>query len=139
MKIKGPGQIQSKTVKKAASGRGSGGAAFSKQVSGESPVSAAVGVSGSAPITPVDAVWALQEVPDSTDGRSKGLMRADEMLEMLEDVRKGLLLGAISMPNLRTLADMARNQKSKTDDEKLNSILEEIELRAEVELAKLGV
>jgi len=139
MKIKGPGQIQSKTVKKAASGRGAGGTAFRKQVSDDPTVSASVGVSGSAPINPVDAVWALQEVPDSTDGRSKGLMRAEEMLDALEDVRKGLLLGAISVPNLRTLADMARNQKAKTEDQKLNSILEEIELRAEVELAKLDV
>jgi len=139
MKITGPGQIQSKTVKKATSKRSAGGAAFSKQVSSEPAISETVGVSGSAPIASVDALWALQEAPDSTDGRSKGLMRADEMLEMLEDVRKGLLLGAISMPNLRKLADMARNQKSSTGDKNLNGILEEIELRAEVELAKLGV
>ena len=139
MKITGSGQIQSKTVKKAASKGRTGSAAFSKQVSGDQAASAATGVSGSAPIAPVDALWALQEVPDSTDGRSKGLMRADEMLDMLEDVRKGILLGAVSMPNLRKLADMARNQKSATDDKNLNGLLEEIELRAEVELAKLGL
>ena len=139
MKITGPGQIQSKTVKKAASKRSTGTAAFSKQVSGDKSADASTGVSGSAPIAPVDALWALQEVPDSTDGRSKGLMRAEDMLDMLEEVRKGILLGAISMPNLRKLADMARNQKSNSDDNKLNSLLEEIELRAEVELAKLGV
>ncbi len=139
MKISGPGQIQSKSLKKTASKRGATGAAFSKQVSAEGKIDAAVGVSGSAPIASVDALWALQEVPDSTDGRSKGLMRADEMLDMLEEVRKGILLGAISTPNLRNLADMARNQKTNTDDKKLNAILQEIELRAEVELAKLGV
>ena len=139
MKITGPGQIQSKTVKKTASKVGAGGTAFRKQVSGEDATSATTGVSGSAPISSVDSLWALQEAPDSTDGRSKGLMRADEMLDMLEEVRKGILLGAISMPDLRKLADMARNQKSTTGDKNLNSLLEEIELRAEVELAKLGV
>ena len=138
MKITGPGQIQSKTVKKAAPKRGAGSAAFGKQIStGEAAPS--TGVSGSAPITHVDALWAIQEAPDSTDGRSKGLMRADEMLDLLEEIRKGILLGAISMPKLRNLADMARNQKNNTQDEKLNAILEDIELRAEVELAKLGL
>lgn len=139
MKIIGPGQIQSKTVKKTAPQRSSGSTAFSKQVSGDAATESATGVSGSAPIAAVDALWALQEVPDATTGRSKGLIRADEMLEMLEEVRKGILLGAISAPNLRKLADMARNQKSDTGDEKLDSLLREIELRAEVELAKLGV
>jgi Class II flagellar assembly regulator len=139
MKITGPGQIQSKAVKKTAAKSGASGAAFSKQVSGDAAVDVTTGVSGSAPIVSVDALWALQEVPDATNGRSKGLMRADEMLDLLEDVRKGILLGAISMPNLRNLADMARNQKSATDDPKLNELLQEIELRAEVELAKLGL
>jgi hypothetical protein len=139
MKISGPGQIQSKSVKKAGARQGTSGTAFKKQVSTGDELSAATGVSGSAPIAPVDALIALQEVPDSTDGRSKGLMRADEMLDLLEEIRKGILLGAISLPNLRNLADMARNQKGNTGDQNLNAILEEIELRAEVELAKLGV
>jgi len=139
MKITGPGQIQSKAVKKTAPKRGAGGAAFRKEVSGDSAISETVGVSGAGPVARVDALWALQEAPDSTDGRSKGLVRADEMLEMLEEVRKGLLLGAISMPNLKKLAEMARIQKTATEDQNLSEILEEIELRAEVELAKLGV
>jgi len=139
MKITGRSQVQSKVVKKTTPKGGAGGASFGKQVSAEASIAAATGVSGSAPVTSVDALWALQEVPDSTDGRSKGLMRADEMLEMLEDVRKGLLLGAISMPNLRKLADLARNQKKQSNDQKLNQLLEEVELRAEVELAKLGL
>jgi len=139
MKITGPGQIQSKAVKKASSKRGAGGASFGKQVSSEASVTATTGVSGSGPIASVDALWALQEAPDSTDGRSKGLVRAEEMLEMLEEVRKGLLLGSISIPNLRTLADLARNQKKQSDNKELNTLLEEVELRAEVELAKYGI
>lgn len=139
MKITGPGQIQSKTIKKAAPKKGAGGTQFSSQVSDTSSASPSHGVSGSGRITSVDSLLSLQEVPDSTDHRSKGAARAEEMLELLEDVRKGILLGAIPVPNLKNLAHLARNQQKKTDDPKLNELLLEIELRAEVELAKLGV
>ena len=139
MKITGPGQIQSKTIKKVAPKKAAGGVKFKAQVGSSEASASAHGVSGSAPITSVDALLALQEVPDATEGRSKGLMRAEEMLEMMEEIRKGILLGSIPVPNLRNLADLARNHQNKTDDPKLNELLSEIELRAEVELAKLGV
>lgn len=142
MKITGPGQIQSKTVKKSSRKASSDPAAFSSELSGPKDASAASATSGAAsaaPLTPVDALLSLQEVPDAATGRSKGLKRAEEMLDLLEEVRKGILLGAIPTPNLRTLADMARNQRGKTDDKRLDAILDDIELRAEVELAKLGL
>ena len=66
-------------------------------------------------------------------------MRAEDMLDILEDVRKGILLGVVSMANLKNLAGLARDQQNKTDDPRLNDILADIELRAEVELAKYGV
>ncbi len=139
MKITGPGQIQSKTIKKTAAKQSTSGTQFSSQVSDAAPASTAHGVSGAGPIAPIDSLLALQEVPDSTDGRSKGRARAEEMLDLLEDIRKGILLGAIPVPNLKNLAHLARNQQNKTDDPHLNEVLLEIELRAEVELAKLGV
>ncbi|MFC3051231.1 flagellar assembly protein FliX [Kordiimonas pumila] len=138
MKITGSGPVQSKTLKKTSSSKGSSGSVFSSQVSGSSDSTPAQSVRGTSGIASVDALLALQGVTDSTDGRSKGLARAEEMLSLLDDIRKGILLGAISMPNLRNLADMARNQKSKTGDDRLNEILADIELRAEVELAKYG-
>jgi len=140
MKITGPGQIQSKAVKKSRAKQATATTAFKSEVGASGAASGGpAGVTGAGPIGPMDALLALQEAPDSTDGRSKGLMRADEMLDLLEDIRKGILLGAISTPSLRNLADLARNQKDNTGDPRLNQILEEIELRAEVELAKLGV
>ncbi len=142
MKISGSGSVQSKTVKKTSRKGASSGSAFASELSGTKGTSASSGpsgVGGAGPITSMDAVLALQGVPDSTERRSKGLKRAEEMLDLLEEVRKGILLGAIPAPQLRSLADMARNQRGKTDDAKLDDILSDIELRAEVELAKLGV
>lgn len=138
MKITGTGPIQSKTIKKTSAKKGASGAAFSGQITETSTSVASQATGAAGGIASVDALIALQGVPDSTDGRSKGLARAEDMLDLLEDIRKGILLGAISTTNLRTLADLARDQKDKADDPRLNEILEDIELRAEVELAKYG-
>ncbi len=139
MKITGPGQVQSKTIKKTSRKQASEGSAFSGELEGPASTHAASKASATSPLAPVNALLSLQEVPDSTQSRSKGLKRAEEMLDILEEIRKGILLGSIPASNLRGLADLARNQRSKTEDQRLNGVLEEIELRAEVELAKLGV
>lgn len=144
MKITGPGQIQSKTLKKSSKKEASDAGAFARNLGGAESAEASQAVGGAAPLAPVDALLSLQEVPDATDGRSKGLARASEMLDILEDIRKGILLGAISGPKLRILADLARNQRQNDDDSlkndpRLREILSEIELRSEVELAKLGL
>lgn len=143
MKITGPGQIQSSSIKKTSRKTTSKGAEFTDALSGDTKTDAAAGTGGAAPLTPLDALLSLQEVPDSTSGRSKGLARANDMLDLLEEVRRGILLGAISGPKLKTLAELARNHRQNSDlslkgDEKLNELLNEIELRSEVELAKLG-
>lgn len=139
MKITGSGRVTSKTIKKTGGKQASDGAAFSSALSGPDDVAQASNVGGPSPLATVDALLSLQEVPDSTTGRSKGLNRANDMLDLLEDVRKGLLLGAIPVANLKTLATLARSQKQDLQDQQLSEILEEIELRAEVELAKLGM
>lgn len=143
MKITGPGQIQSSSLKKTSKKQSADGGSFTRALDGEKS-GAASNVSGAGRLTPMDALLALQEVPDSTDGRSKGLMRANDMLDLLEEVRKGILLGSISTTGLKNLAELARNHRENSNSElksdgKLNELLSDIELRAEVELAKLGL
>ena len=140
MKITGPGQIHSKSIKKSRKTSGGDSSSFSKEISdAEAPESQSVaGVGATAPLASVDALLALQEAPTSTEGRSKGLHRAQLMLESLEEIRRGLLLGRIPMSKLQSLATAARERKASIKDPALEEILSEIELRAEVELAKLG-
>jgi hypothetical protein len=59
------------------------------------------------------------------------------MLDRLEDIRHGLLMGAIPRDRLQELAAAVRRQREAIDDPRLVEILDEIELRARVELAKL--
>jgi len=91
------------------------------------------------PAPSVDSVLALQEVPDATDERSRGRARqyGEKLLEQLEALRLDLLAGVVPKDQLATLARTMRAERRKTDDPRLNDIIDEIELRAEVEIAKL--
>ena len=91
------------------------------------------------PVTVVDAVLAVQETPLATDERSRGLARrrAEGILSRLDEIRHGLLSGSIPKEQLVDLARTLRGKRPQVDDPRLNEIIEEIELRAEVEIAKL--
>jgi len=101
---------------------------------GNSAVGGTVGLSG------VSTVLALQGAPDSTErrARQRAIQRGDAMLDDLEEIRLGLLLGAIPRARLEQLAQLVRARREQVDDPKLMAILDEIELRAAVELAKLA-
>ena len=53
-------------------------------------------------------------------------------------MRKGLLLGSIPKDRLAELARMVREKRERGADPVVSRLLDEIELRAEVELAKLS-
>ena len=88
----------------------------------------------------VDSLLAIQSVGDATDreGRRRLVRRGEEMLDRLEDLRRDLLLGAVPTDKLVALAQMVRMQRGNCADPQLGALLDEIELRAEVELAKLS-
>lgn len=97
------------------------------------------GVEGPSAVGAVDSILAVQEVPTSTDGRSKGLMfqYGEDILGRLDELRLAILGGVLSKDKLTELAQALRQKRKLSDDPKLNEIIEEIELRAEVEVAKL--
>jgi hypothetical protein len=79
----------------------------------------------------------LQGLDDSTDGRSKGLAHGEKLLDMLDEVRDGLLAGGVPRTTLNRLANAVTRRQDQFNDPKLQAVLDEIELRAHVELAKL--
>ncbi|MBC8337885.1 MAG: flagellar assembly protein FliX [Rhodospirillales bacterium] len=94
---------------------------------------------GASPVGAMDSILAVQEVPDATDGRSKGILvrYGDELLERLDEIRLAILSGVVSKERLADLAQKLRQKRQTCDDPRLNEIIDEIELRAEVEVAKL--
>lgn len=96
-------------------------------------------VGGSAGISVSDAIFAAQMVSgeEEREKRRQMLRRGDTLLEKLEEIRDGLLLGYISKDKLIEISRYVRETKINTADEKLAELIGEIELRVEVELAKL--
>jgi len=136
MKVEGSGNLRgSGSVRRAGKTDGSSGASFAKQLVGDT--TAAQGVTGATGVFGVTSVLALQEVDDATARASRGKMRAQDMLDIMEDIRHGLLAGALPAQKLMDLSRIVQSRKVQVDDPKLAEILDEIDLRAHVELAKL--
>ncbi len=95
------------------------------------------GVSGSNPLGGVGAILSLQEVEDALTAPKRAMKRAEEILDRLDELRDGLLAGLLSRESIIRLAALVRTQRPHVDDPRLAEVLDEIELRAEVELAKL--
>ena len=131
----GQGPAAPKKTRKSATAGGS----FSETLKEAAESMGAGSAGGVGGVSPVGAILSVQEVPDSTEGRSRGLLMAygDELLERLEGLRLGLLIGAIPKDELAELAHRMREKRHRVKDPRLTEIIDEIELRAEVEIAKL--
>ncbi len=112
--------------------------AFARALSTDSETPPASTVSGGAALGPVDALLALQEVPEDPENRNRGRRRGEELLDSLDELRHGLLAGSLSLDAMERLAAMVAAKRGQVNDPQLSRILDEIEVRAAVELAKLG-
>ena len=87
----------------------------------------------------IDALLALQGVEeDLVERRKRSVARGKTALDVLDDLKMGLLSGNLDASTVMRLRDAAANLKSSSGDPGLDAVLSEIELRVEVELAKAG-
>jgi Class II flagellar assembly regulator len=86
----------------------------------------------------IDALLAMQGVEDPTERRKRSVQRGRGALDVLDDLKIGLLSGNLNAATVSRLRDAAANLKSSSGDPGLDAVLSEIELRVEVELAKAG-
>jgi hypothetical protein len=86
----------------------------------------------------IDALLAMQGVEDPTERRKRSVQRGRGALDVLDDLKIGLLSGNFNASTVSRLRDAAANLKSSSGDPGLDAVLSEIELRVEVELAKAG-
>ncbi len=96
-------------------------------------------VSGAASINAAEAIFAAQMVggAEEREVRRKMVRHGQSLLEKLEEIRNGLLAGHISKDRLIEISRFVKDRRFQAEDERLNEIISEIELRVEVELAKL--
>lgn len=138
MKVGGAGRAQGPaTAGRAGKPRSAGGEQF--RVGGLGQADAAHSTGSVASVAPVDALIGLQEVDTATDGSRKAVVRAEAMLDILDDIKLSLLAGGVSkqkLDQLLKLVEQRRDSSATFQDPRLAHVLDEIELRARVELAK---
>lgn len=139
MKIEAPGPLDARRTQRRGRASSAGGGEFARHIPSEAPASTG-GLGSNTPIGAVDALLMLQGVEDSTSeqANARAKMRGRMLLDRLDEIRHGLLLGTIPRQTLDDIARIARARKDAATDPQLAEVLGEIELRAEVELAKLG-
>lgn len=137
MKVTGPGSSRPVNLRRTEK-RDDAGAASGKDFKVEDgPQEAGVNpITGSHQVAPVASLLALQEVSDALDGRSRGLAHGRNLLDMLDQVRLGLLLGQIPEAQLLQMMKTLEARQEGFGDPRVDQVIREIETRAAVELAK---
>jgi hypothetical protein len=84
----------------------------------------------------IDALLALQGVEDAGERRRRAVKRGRDALDVLDELKLGLLDGTLDPGTLSRLKSAAACLKDESGDHALDAVLAEIDLRVEVELAK---
>ncbi len=135
MKITGTGGAGPQSLKRAGKRREVGaGERFRAAVEAQRPAVPAAGAAAPAPA--VNPLLALQELPDATAQRARAVRRGHDLLAQLDRIRHALLIGRIAPSELTRLLATVRQRRQDLADPQLAGLLDEIELRAAVELAK---
>lgn len=142
MKIEGPKKTDSASKTKKSSK--AGGASSSDKASFLNHLSAAMGegevdetsaLAGTAGVAGILGIQAAEEATER-ENRKQAVEYGGDVLADLDDLRMGLVIGRYSITQLERLSTNLQNRRDNVTDEKLIEILNEIDLRAQVEIAK---
>ena len=89
-------------------------------------------------VSTIDALLAMQGIEDAVEKRKRSVKRGRTALDVLDDLKIGLLDGSFNASTVGRLRTAAADLKMSSGDAGLDALLSEIELRVEVELAKAG-
>lgn len=140
MKVSGTGSASSSSsTKRSAKTEGKSGAFSRALADSVGETQGAQTIDSPTPLGGVNALLAVQAVEGVSDRESRRRMarRGEEILDQLEDLRRDLLVGEVSRERLEQLGEQVRSQREEVGDPALALLLDEIDLRAQVELAKL--
>ena len=135
MRITGPKRTTQVTAKSKAGRSEAPKGGFN--VSGGDKTAGTKGAQTTRPLAAMDALISIQEVPDATARRAKAIARAEDMLDILEELKIAILTGALPRSRVTRLTRIVEDARGEVAGDELSTVLDEIELRARVELAKL--
>jgi hypothetical protein len=116
--------------------RRAGGDGFT--VNGEATARPLDAAAGLRTVGGIEALLALQGIEDPIERRRHAVKRGRLALDALDELKIGFLGGALSSAILSRLQAAAAWLKQGSGDANLDAVLAEIELRVEVEIAKIG-
>lgn len=119
-----------------AAARSGSGIAF--HVNDGSQTQRASGLSQAAPAQDIGSLLALQAVEDPTLKKKKLVRRGNQLLDTLDEIKADLLVGRVSEGRLNQLMALISQARERSEPG-LDGLLDDIELRARVELAKRGL
>ncbi len=123
----------------AASGAQRRGPAGQRFAVGENGTGAAPQVASAAPLASVDALIALQGDGDPAERKRRSVQRGHDLLDALDRLKAALLSGRVSAADLQAIAARLAERRELSGDPRLDELISHIELRAQVEMAKLGI
>jgi hypothetical protein len=137
MKIEGPNRTQKTGAASKKSGVKSADGSFEGMLTGGAAEATQTAASQS--IAGIDTLLALQgaEDPMARAARKRMTMRADDLLEELDGLRLALLSGGLTVGHVIDIADVVASHRERIMDPRLTAVLDEIDLRAQIEIAKL--
>jgi hypothetical protein len=139
MKIQGGGATSGAGAASRAPSQAAPGFAPTADAGAARETAAAAPMSGLSGVSSLDALLTLQEAPGPTERRRRAVRRAGRLLDVLDEVKLGLLEERPTDSVLLSLTRAVADQRAETDDPALEGVLNEIETRALVELAKAEV
>lgn len=131
--VKGPSKGGNKSA--------AGGASFSGLLGETDSIASEAAIASTGPTAPLDALLALQDMggANQEETRRRAKKRGLEMLDVLDQVRLDLLTGGVAQSRLDSLQRLVTAQREGVMDPQLSAVLDEIELRVQVELAKFSM
>lgn len=141
MKVTEYGAIRSpEDLRRLRRAKSAGGASFADMLSAAGETGGAEETAGASDVSATAAVGnmlALQEISEEDVQRRKLVQRGSNMLDTLDNLRRQILTGSIPPHTLRELSRQLSVERQSVSDPGLLSLIDDIELRAAVELAKL--
>lgn len=133
MKVVGPNGVS--TPASTRSTRSASGFSLGQAPAAASP-SAATASAATGGVSDVSALMALQGIEGPLEKRRRAIRRGGGLLDRLEELKLALLTGDADETSLDQLARTLREERNDDGDEGLSALLDQIDLRASVELAK---
>jgi hypothetical protein len=104
----------------------------------EEPATTPAASGGVRSVAGIDALLALQGVEAVDERRRRAVKRGHKALDLLDEMKLALLAGRLDQSVVLRLQSAAAELKDLSGDPSVDQVLAEIDLRVEVELAKVA-